>query len=213
MKQALLGTEARTCEVEATSWFPRRRKLLLWAAGLAALLSGAVTQVLLGTRASRDVAGMSVHSRPRELPLLRFSSSTGEALSLAEYRGRTVLLNVWATWCGPCREEMPTLDRLQAALGSPRFEVIALSIDGDGLTSVKPFFEQIGIRNLRPYIDSFRDAGAIVGTGIPLTLLIDPLGREVARKIGAAHWDDPAIVALIRQYLSPIAGTGENQHG
>lgn len=187
----------------------RRRKLLVGAAGAIALLAGVLAQFWPSANLDRDVAGVAVHARPRELPPLRFSSETGTPLDLKAFGGRAVLLNIWATWCGPCREEMPTLDRLQALLGSPRFEVVALSIDGDGLASVKPFFAQIGVRSLRTYLDSFHDAGAIVGAGVPLTLLIDAQGREVARKLGAARWDDPAIVGLIRQYLPPIAGARE----
>lgn len=188
-----------------------RRKLLVGAAGAAALLAGVLTQILRSATVDTDVAGVAVHARPRELPPLRFSSDAGVPLDLNAFRGRTVLLNIWATWCAPCREEMPTLDRLQGLLGNPRFEVVALSIDSDGLASVKPFFAQIGVRNLRPYLDSFHDAGAIVGAGVPLTLLIDAQGREVARKLGIARWDEAPIVQLIRKHLQPMAGAAERK--
>nr|MDQ6882457.1 TlpA family protein disulfide reductase [Pseudomonadota bacterium] len=126
----------------------RRRKLLLGAAGGTALMAGVLAQFWRSAPVQRDVAGVTVHAHPRELPPLRFSSESGTLLDLKAFGGRVVLLNIWATWCGPCREEMPTLDRLQALLGGPRFEVVALSIDGDGMAAVKPFFAQIGVRSL-----------------------------------------------------------------
>jgi len=190
----------------------RRRRLLLGTAGAAALVAGALVQLWPEATVDRNVAGIAIHRTAREMPPLRFLSGTGTALDLVAFRGRTVLLNIWATWCGPCREEMPTLDRLQALLGGPQFEVVALSIDAGGMAAVTPFFNKIGIRHLRPYIDGFHEAGAIVGTGLPLTLLINPQGREVGRKLGEARWDDPAIIELIRQYLP--GGKGEKaEHG
>lgn len=190
----------------------RRRRLLLGAAGVAALVAGALVKLRREATVDRNIAGITIHRTAREMLPLRFLSGTGATLDLVAFRGRTVLLNIWATWCGPCREEMPTLDRLQALLGGPQFEVVALSIDAGGMAAVKPFFDQIGIRHLRPYIDGFHEAGAIVGTGVPLTLLIDRQGREVGRKLGDARWDDPAIVELIRHYL-PGGEKERSAHG
>jgi thiol-disulfide isomerase/thioredoxin len=113
-----------------------------------------------------------------------------------------VLLNVWATWCMPCREEMPTLDRLQATLGGPGFEVVALSIDKGGLPVVHAFYQSLGIRFLKLYLDADGEATAgLVATGIPLTLLIDTEGREIGRKLGPAAWDDAAMVAQLRSHV------------
>ncbi len=80
-------------------------------------------------------AGFAVHESPRPLPDIQFEDGQGEAMSLADLRGKIVLLNIWTTWCAPCRREMPTLERLQAELGGPDFEVVALSIDRKGLPS------------------------------------------------------------------------------
>ncbi len=146
-------------------------------------------------------AGMllNIHASPRALPNLVFSDSRGQPTSLAAFRGRTVLLNIWATWCTPCREEMPTLDRLQAKLGGPAFEVVALSIDKAGLPAVQAFYKSIGIQHLAQYLDSSGEATAnLVATGIPLTLLVDGEGREIGRKLGPATWDDAAMVEMIR---------------
>ncbi len=102
----------------------------------------------------------------------------------------------------PCREEMPTLDRLQATLGGPGFEVVALSIDKGGLPVVHAFYQSLGIRFLKPYLDADGEATAgLVATGIPLTLLIDTEGREIGRKLGPAAWDDPVMVAQLRSHV------------
>ena len=128
--------------------------------------------------------------------------------SLAAFRGKFVLLNVWATWCTPCREEMPTLDRLQATLGGPDFEVVALSIDQGGAPVVQDFFRQTGVKRLHPFMDLFGETTSALGViGLPLTLLIDRQGREIGRKLGPAVWDDPQIVELIRSRLGTPAGS------
>lgn len=146
---------------------------------------------------------MPVHASPRPLAELNFGDGQGRPTSLAAFRGRTVLLNVWATWCTPCREEMPTLDRLQAALGGPGFEVVALSIDKGGLPVVQAFYRSLDIRHLKPYLDADGEATAgLVATGIPLTLLIDTQGREIGRKLGPAAWDDEAMVAQLRSHVA-----------
>ena len=99
-------------------------------------------------------AGFVVHESPRPVPEIQFENGQGEAIGLADFRGKIVLLNIWATWCAPCRREMPTLDRLQAELGSPDFEVVALSIDRNGLSVVQEFYEELGLRELGMYVDA-----------------------------------------------------------
>ena len=99
---------------------------------------------------------------------------------------------------------MPTLNRLQAKLGGPDFQVIALSIDRQGLAVVKPFYREVGLSNLGIYIDQSAKAAQLLhAVGVPMTVLIDREGREVARKMGPAEWDSPDIVAIIRRYLAP----------
>ncbi|MBI2293683.1 MAG: TlpA family protein disulfide reductase, partial [Betaproteobacteria bacterium] len=102
----------------------------------------------------------NIHPRPRVLPTIRFADAKGRAMTLQDFRGKFVLLNIWATWCVPCREEMPTLDRLQARLGGPGFEVVAVSIDRDGLPAVQEFYLQTGIEQLRVYLDKSGEASA-----------------------------------------------------
>ena len=178
----------------------RRRWFLL--AGVAALLGAA--PVLRRTWHERTAdPGLALHAQPRALADLRFSDGEGRPTSLAAFHGRFVLLNVWATWCAPCVEEMPSLDRLQAMLGGPDFEVVALSIDRGGLPVVKEFFDRVRIRHLQPYLDTSGDVpSSLAVAGVPLTLLVDREGREVGRKSGPTAWDDTRIVELLRERMA-----------
>lgn len=149
--------------------------------------------------ARRSGSGIDLHAEPRAVPALRFVDAEGRALTLDAFRGRVVLLNIWATWCLPCREEMPALDRLQGMLGGAGFEVLALSVDQAGLAAVRPFFQRVGVKHLRPYLDTAGAALTVLAVaGVPQTLLIDRDGEEIGRKLGPAAWDDPALVGLIR---------------
>jgi thiol-disulfide isomerase/thioredoxin len=140
---------------------------------------------------------------PRPLAELRFTDAGERTLTLGDFRGRIVLLNLWATWCVPCRKEMPALDRLQARLGGPGFEVVALSIDRKGLSAVQPFYRELGLRALRIYVDRSGEAADKLGTpGLPTTLLINRDGRELGRVVGPAEWDSPPVEALVRKYLA-----------
>ncbi|GAK44452.1 redoxin [Tepidicaulis marinus] len=131
-----------------------------------------------------------------------FRNAAGEELGLDAFKGKVVLLNLWATWCGPCRHEMPALDRLQADLGGPDFEVVALSLDKGGMEGPKAFYEEVGVRNLALYQDPSARAGVTLGAfGLPLTMLLDKQGRVVGRLVGAAEWDSPDAKALIKAVL------------
>lgn len=144
----------------------------------------------------------AVHETPRSLPEIHFQDSRGTTLRLADFRGKVVLLNIWATWCGPCRREMPTLDRLQAELGGSDFEVVPLSIDRAGIKVVREFYADVGVRHLPMYNDKSGKASRGLGVvGLPTTLLIDRAGRELGRLIGPAEWDSPEMVAFIRKQL------------
>lgn len=145
--------------------------------------------------------GFLPYDKPRPLPEFRFTDGDGRVLTLADFRGKVVLLNVWATWCPPCREEMPTLDRLQAKLGGPDFEVIVLSIDQEGVPVVKDFYQELGVKALRIYVEpSGNPPPELNVLGLPTTLLIDQQGREIGWKAGPAEWDSPEVEALIRWY-------------
>ncbi len=147
------------------------------------------------------------HAAPRHLPLFFFASGSGEHVTLRHFRGRIVLLNVWATWCPTCRRELPTLDRLQKKLGGKDFEVVALSIDRDGAEAIAPFFSEIGIKDLRIYFDR---RGTVLGeyavAGLPTTLVIDRSGREIGRLFGPANWATPEIAAVLRDIIAGRMG-------
>ena len=146
---------------------------------------------------------LRAHAAPRPMPELAFADGRGTGRTLAGFKGRVVLLNVWATWCVPCREEMPALDRLQQKLGAPGFEVVALSIDAGGAAAVKRFYDEIGIRALAIYVDpASRAMGALGLVGIPTTVLIDRQGRELGRRTGPAQWDGAEAVRMIEGYLN-----------
>lgn len=145
---------------------------------------------------------LSVFEQPRLIPEIRFQDEQGHDLTLADFRGRVVLLNVWATWCVPCRKEMPTLDRLQARLGGKDFLVMALSIDRNGIEAVRGFYQEVGVQKLAIYVDpSGRGSHRLAIPGVPTTLLIDREGREVARKMGEAQWDSPEMVSLVERVI------------
>lgn len=197
-----------------------RARVLLALAGIAVLSAALVMAYRESTRTTapaRDAASASgnktgfafnIYSQPRALPNVEFTDGKGRAVTLQDFRGRFVLLNIWATWCPPCREEMPALDRLQQQLGGPDFEVVALSIDQgqQSLYFVQEFYVQSAVKSLGVYMDTSGNASRDLAiAGLPTTLLIDREGQEIGRKIGPAEWDSPEVVALIRGYLSPPA--------
>lgn len=145
---------------------------------------------------------------PRDLPAFTFQDEAGKTLSLTAFRGKVVLLNIWATWCPPCREEMPSLDRLNDKRGGENFEVVALSIDRD-TALVKPFYEEFGIQTLRGYFDpSAQIPNTLRAPGVPTTLLIDQEGREIGRAMGPAAWDSAQVEALIDTALARVPEQG-----
>ena len=185
----------------------RRLRAALAIAGVA-ILGASISGVFrtIGERAASPGAGPQTvvgwASAPQPLPEIRFQDGDGKPYTLSDFRGKVVLLNVWATWCAPCRKEMPTLDRLQQKLGGPAFEVVALSINSGGAAVVRQFYDDIGIRSLALYVDpSMEASGKLHTIGIPTTLLLDREGRERWRKIGPAEWDSPEIIESLRAKL------------
>lgn len=177
------------------------RRLALAMATVLALAAG-VGAYLWSSRPPELPAGLPfvAKSAPKPLPPLRFLDGAARARSLDEFRGKLVVLNVWATWCAPCREEMPALDRLQATLGGPGFEVVALSVDQQGVPLVRRFFDDLGIKSLQLYVDPSAQEGLrLAGAGLPTTLLVDRSGREIGRHLGPAKWDDSQIVEALRK--------------
>jgi thiol-disulfide isomerase/thioredoxin len=145
----------------------------------------------------------AIHETPKPVPEIKFEDGDAQSKTLADFSGKVVLLNIWATWCLPCRKEMPTLDRLEAKLGGPDFEVVALSVDRMGPDAVRKFFDEISVKHLALNIDTAGKAMFALGAvGLPLTLLIDREGREVGRLIGPAEWDSPEMIEFIRSHIA-----------
>lgn len=170
----------------------------LWLALVGIMLASATPAIAQGA-----LQGFVVHPMPKVVPEIHFQDMEGRMRTLGDFRGKIVLVNIWATWCGPCREEMPTLDRLQAELGGPDFEVVALSIDRGGFDVIAKFFAEVGVQDLPMYLDSDMAASsALSAVGLPTSLLIDRDGTEIGRLIGPATWDAPEMVEFIRSRLS-----------
>jgi thiol-disulfide isomerase/thioredoxin len=153
-----------------------------------------------------EVAAVTVAKESKRLPDLSFTGPDGSQRTLADYRGRTVLLNLWATWCAPCRQEMPALDRLQAALGGPEFEVVAVNIDTRNLDKPKAWLKEAGVERLAYYADReakiFQDLKRVgKAVGMPTTLLVDPEGCELALINGPAEWASEDALKLVRAAL------------
>lgn len=156
-----------------------------------------------------EVAALALASEPRALPPLAFRDRAGREISLSDWRGRTVLLNLWATWCVPCRKEMPALDELQARLGGEKFEVVTVNIDTRDAEKPKTWLKENGVNRLVYYADSsarvFQELKAVGRAfGMPTTLLVDPNGCEIAYLAGPAEWASEDALKLIR------AALGEN---
>ncbi|MGH6894849.1 MAG: TlpA family protein disulfide reductase [Dongiaceae bacterium] len=182
-----------------------RRSIILGIPVTAAIVAAAILRA--GSAfAQSGTAGFVLHEDPQPAPALEFVDDKAQSVTLAAFKGRTVLLNIWATWCIPCRKEMPTLDRLESQLGGPGFAVVALSIDRGGVDAVKAFFDQLGIRHLKIYVDPAGNAAPTLRiSGLPTTLLIDPDGREIGRLIGPAEWDSPETLAFLKAQLATSA--------
>jgi thiol-disulfide isomerase/thioredoxin len=144
------------------------------------------------------LASFVVHDSPRPVAEVSFQSADGSTKTLADWRGRAVLVNLWATWCAPCRHEMPALDRLQKRLGEEAFEVVTISLDRGGFDGPRAFFEEIGIENLALYNEKSSTMLSKLGiVGMPTTLLIDAGGQEIGRVAGPVEWDSEEAVAMI----------------
>jgi len=144
---------------------------------------------------------------PVAAPDLKFTDEQGKTLALSDFRGKVIVLNLWATWCTPCLAEMPMLDRLQHQLADQGAIVIALSLDRGGKDAVEAFYRQAAIRNLGVFLDpSMRAISEARTSGLPTTLLIDANGMELGRVTGPMEWDAPAAVDLVRKSLQRPAG-------
>ncbi len=157
-----------------------------------------------------EVAALTMASKPLKLPDLAFEDSSGQPKKLSDWQGKTVLVNLWATWCVPCRKEMPALDRLQARLKGPNFEVVAINIDTRDPEKPKNFLKDANLTALGFFNDDkakvFQDLRGIGrALGMPTSVLVDGKGCEIATIAGPAEWDSDDALTLIRAAVSPQA--------
>ncbi len=145
------------------------------------------------------LAKFTLAKEPKPLPDLAFTDAEDKPIKLADYKGKTVLLNFWATWCAPCVKEMPSLDKLQAEMGKDRFVVLPLSLDGPSRPKVAPFYADRKLANLGIYFDKGKKTMSTLDVSVlPTSVLIDPQGREIGRMEGDADWDKPEAIALMK---------------
>jgi thiol-disulfide isomerase/thioredoxin len=175
-------------------------------AGGAACRQAAETAQRLAPLARGEVAAVAVASNPIKVPDLTFQDAGGATKTLTDWRGRTVLFNLWATWCVPCRKEMPSLDALQAKLGGEAFQVVAVNIDTRNLEKPRAWLKEVGIEQLGYFADPsakvFQELKAAgKAFGMPTTLLIDPSGCEIATLAGPAEWASEDAVKLLEAAL------------
>jgi thiol-disulfide isomerase/thioredoxin len=153
--------------------------------------------------ATGPMAGVIIHATRKEIALFSFANEKGETLDLSKWKGRVVLLNLWATWCTPCKKEMPDLAQLQTALAGKDFEVVALSVDRKGLEASKAFLTEIGASNLAAYVEpEAKSLAALQALGLPATVLIDRQGKEAGRILGPADWASPEAQGLVKALLA-----------
>ena len=176
--------------------------LLIAVAGFSLYWFQATPRKVSDAAPASAMAAFIKHSAPKDIAAFSFADSTGAVKDLSAWKGRVVLLNLWATWCAPCRKEMPELAKLQKLMGSPDFEVLALSEDLKGAEASAAFLKEIGADNLALYIDPKATAlAAIQSVGLPTTLLIDRNGKEVGRLLGPADWASEDAQKLVRAAL------------
>ncbi|MDF1803252.1 TlpA disulfide reductase family protein [Thalassovita sp.] len=150
-----------------------------------------------------DMKKLNLHSAPKSLPQVSFLSESGEELTLDTYQGKLVLVNFWATWCAPCRKEMPSLAALQDEFGGDDFEVVTIATGRNPPPAMKKFFAEVGITNLPLHRDPKQAlARKMAVLGLPVTVILNTEGQEIGRLLGDADWHSDAARGLITALLA-----------
>ena len=144
----------------------------------------------LESLATGEMQGFEVFDNPRIIPTFPFYTEAAEEISFSDFEGKVILANFWATWCAPCRYEMPSLARLQTKFPNVDFEVIIISIDREGFAATQPFLKEIGVEHLPSYLDQRSALALSIGAiGLPTTVLLDKDGVWLGRMVGPVEWD------------------------
>lgn len=223
--------KSATCAGMSNSPEIRTKRTSFWLTGLAALailgggaawygLSHQGTQVAqtgecrasqatterLKPLAKGELAAVGVNGAPKPPPVIAFAGPEGQPMSLADFKGKTILVNLWATWCVPCRQEMPALDKLQAEFGGSDFQVVAINVDTRNPDKPRAWLKDNNITNLAYYADPagkllqvLQKSGHVVG--LPTTFVVDASGCEIALLKGPAEWASPDALAFVRAAL------------
>ena len=172
-------------------------------AGLLVVLLSAGAAEGEGDTPDRAKLGEFVPSQqPAPAPAVSLTDVSGNTVELSDFKGRLVVVNLWATWCEPCLREMPSLERLQSKLGD-RIAVLGVSEDRGGSKTVEPFIAKLGLKSVKIFLDPKSIVGrAFEVRGLPTSLLIDRDGKLLGRVEGAAEWDSPKIMAVLDRFLS-----------
>ncbi|WP_150523245.1 thiol:disulfide interchange protein TlpA [Roseibium sediminis] len=162
--------------------------------------------------AKGEVAAFIPAQAPLKLDDLLFKGNEDQDIAMSSFAGRTVLVNLWATWCAPCRKEMPALNDLQVDMGGEDFEVVAINLDRGGPAKPKAFLQEVGATDLTYYHDSSNDILKTLrakarATGLPTTILVGPSGCEIGTMYGPAEWASDDAKALIRSAMDAASGT------
>ncbi len=153
-----------------------------------------------------DMKKLNFHSAAKTVPEAAFEHQDGTAATLADFKGKVVVLNFWATWCAPCRKEMPMLSELQAELGGEAFEVVTLATGLNPPPAMKKFFSEIGVDNLPLHRDPKSQVARQMGVfGLPITVILDRQGQEIARLQGDADWNSDNARAIIQAVIDGAA--------
>ncbi|MGB8621337.1 MAG: TlpA disulfide reductase family protein [Paracoccaceae bacterium] len=182
------------------NWF--RFVVLYTALAIGANAAAADTAALNALR-DGDMKKLSFHHAPMEVSGKTLLDMEDGEHSLAEYKGKYVLLNFWATWCPPCRKEMPALDALQARMGGDDFQIVTVAVGRNSVQGIRKLFEETGVKNLPVLRDPkqmlARDMAVL---GLPITVILNPDGQEIARLQGDAEWDSDSAAAIINALIS-----------
>jgi len=184
--------------------FPRklRSAVLYTALAFGANAAEADTAALEALR-DGDMKKLVFHAEPQAASDTAFSDAEGGEHRLSDWQGKHVVLNCWATWCAPCRKEMPMLDALQAEFGGDSFEVVTIAAGRNSVQGIRRFFEEVGVTNLPILLDPKQELSREMGVfGLPITVILNPEGQEIARLRGEADWESDSAKAIVAALIS-----------
>lgn len=188
----------------------RKLRSALLYTGLALVANTALAETAdIAALRTGDMRKLAIHSAPMATSDLPFTGEDGTEMTLAAYQGQYVVLNFWATWCAPCRKEMPQLAALQTELGGDAMQVVTIATGRNPRPAMERFFAEIGVDNLPLHTDPRQALARSLGVlGLPVTIILDPQGQEIARLQGDADWSSDSALAIMRALTSATATKG-----